>query len=176
MLRQLHISGLGVIADLDLEPPPGLTVLTGETGAGKTMIAVALSLVTGARASAQLVRSGGSAKIQASFDAPDGSDAWAEDGEVLLARTVAPDGKSGARIGGQLATASALADLGARLVEIHGQHRIAPPARTGDADRVPGPGRRRRASRHARGVPGRVRAAAGAPGRRRRARGGLART
>src|SRR4029077_12192380 len=85
-------------------------------------IAVALSLVTGARASAQLVRSGGSAKIQARFDAPEGSDAWAEDGEVLLARTVAPDGKSGARIGGQLATASALADLGACLVEIHGQH------------------------------------------------------
>ena len=122
MLRQLHISGLGVIDDLDIEPPPGLTVLTGETGAGKTMIAVALSLVTGARASAQLVRAGSSAKIQARFDAPEGSEAWAEDGEVILARTLGADGKSGGRIGGQLATASALAELGARLIEIHGQH------------------------------------------------------
>ncbi|HTG47823.1 MAG TPA: DNA repair protein RecN [Actinomycetota bacterium] len=122
MLRQLHISGLGVIDDLDLEPAAGLTVLTGETGAGKTMIAVALSLVTGSRASSQLARAGATAKIQARFDAPEGSETWAEDGEILLARTVGSDGKSGARIGGQLATASALAEVGARLVEIHGQH------------------------------------------------------
>ncbi|MGZ5292901.1 MAG: DNA repair protein RecN [Actinomycetota bacterium] len=123
MLRELHISGLGVIDDLDLEVHPGLTVLTGETGAGKTMVTVGLSLALGARGSASLVRSGAkAARVQARFDAPVDAGEWAEDGEVVLARTVSADGKSAARIGGQIATASALADLGASLVEVHGQH------------------------------------------------------
>ena len=123
MLRELHITGLGVIDEVDLEPHPGLTVLTGETGAGKTMITVAIGLATGARASAQLVRPGSpAARVQARFDAPEDDDGWSEDGEVVLARTVGADGRSGARIGGQIATAGALAALGGRLVEIHGQH------------------------------------------------------
>jgi DNA repair protein RecN (Recombination protein N) len=58
VLRELHISGLGVIDDLDLTLHPGLNVLTGETGAGKTMITVGLALALGARASATLVRDG----------------------------------------------------------------------------------------------------------------------
>lgn len=131
MLRELHIGGLGIIDDLDLHLTPGLTVLTGETGAGKTMITVGLSLVAGARASAQLVAPGSTAaRVQARFDAPsrwstepdDDRDAWAEDGEVILARSVGADGKSTARIGGQLTTASSLARAGADLIEIHGQH------------------------------------------------------
>jgi DNA repair protein RecN (Recombination protein N) len=123
VLRELHISGLGVIEDLDLELHPGLNVLTGETGAGKTMVTMGLSLVLGARAGAQVVRDGSaSARVQARFDAPEGSEEWTDDGELLLARVVGSDGKSGARIGGQLATASALAQLGERLAEIHGQH------------------------------------------------------
>ncbi len=123
MLRQLHITGLGVIRELDIEPAPGLTVLTGETGAGKTMITVGVSLALGARASAQLVRSGERhAKVQARFDAPAGADEWAEEGEVILARTVAADGRGSARLGGQLTTAATLAEMGSRLVEIHGQH------------------------------------------------------
>jgi len=119
VLRELHISGLGVIDDLDLEVHPGLTVLTGETGAGKTMVTVGLSLALGARGSASLVRSGAkTARVQARFDAPADAGEWAEDGEVVLARTVGADGKSSARVGGQIATASALADLGAALVEV----------------------------------------------------------
>jgi DNA repair protein RecN (Recombination protein N) len=123
VLRQLHITDLGVIQELELEPAPGLTVLTGETGAGKTMITVGVSLALGARASAHLVRSGAAAaKVQARFDAPAGADEWAEDGEVILARMVSADGRGSARIGGQLTTAGALANLGEQLVEIHGQH------------------------------------------------------
>ena len=123
MLRQLHITGLGIIKELDIEPATGLTVLTGETGAGKTMITVGVSLALGARASAQLVRTGErDAKVQARFDAPAGSQEWAEDGEVILARTVAADGRGSARLGGQLTTAATLAEMGSRLVEIHGQH------------------------------------------------------
>ena len=123
MLRELHITDVGVIDDLDLELHPGLNVLTGETGAGKTMITVGLSLALGARASASLIREGAaSAKVQARFDAPPEASEWAEDGEVILARTVGADGRSGSRIGGQIATATALSQLGSTLVEIHGQH------------------------------------------------------
>ncbi len=143
MLRELHISGLGVIDDLDLEVHPGLTVLTGETGAGKTMVTVGLSLALGARGSASLVRGGAkAARVQARFDAPADADEWAEDGEVVLARTVGADGKSAARIGGQIATASALADLGGSLVEVHGQHQaqrlLAPATQTAFLDRFAG--------------------------------------
>ncbi|MBI3647766.1 MAG: DNA repair protein RecN [Actinobacteria bacterium] len=123
MLRELHIGGLGVIEDLDLELHEGLNVLTGETGTGKTMVTVGLSLALGARASASLVRKGAAAaRVQARFDAPPGADEWAEDGEIVLARTVSSDGRGSARISGQIATASALAELGSQLVELHGQH------------------------------------------------------
>jgi DNA repair protein RecN (Recombination protein N) len=123
VLHELHIEGLGVIDDLDLALHPGLNVLTGETGAGKTLVTVGVSLATGARANAQLVRGGvRAARVQARFDAPVGADPWSEDGEVLLSRVVGADGRGGARIGRQLATVSALAEVGARCVEIHGQH------------------------------------------------------
>jgi DNA repair protein RecN (Recombination protein N) len=132
VLRELHISGLGVIDDLDLHLTSGLTVLTGETGAGKTMLTVGLSLAAGTRASSKLVGAGAeAARVQARFDAPErwstGSEAddrrgWIEDGEVILARSIGRDGKSSARVGGQLSTASTLSDLGADLIEIHGQH------------------------------------------------------
>ncbi len=123
MLHELHIEGLGVIDDLDLALHPGLNVLTGETGAGKTLVTVGVSLATGARASASLVRAGADqARAQARFDAPHGSEAWSEDGEVLLTRVVGADGRGAARIGRQLATVSALAEVGGRCVEIHGQH------------------------------------------------------
>ncbi|HSL12147.1 MAG TPA: DNA repair protein RecN [Actinomycetota bacterium] len=123
MLRELHISGLGVIDDLDLEFDGGLTVLTGETGAGKTMVTVGLSLALGARGAATLVRAGaGAARVQARFDVPPPLAAWAEDGEVVLARTIRVDGRGGARVGGEIATVSTLAALGDALVEVHGQH------------------------------------------------------
>jgi DNA repair protein RecN (Recombination protein N) len=143
VLRELHISGLGVIADLELELAPGLNVLTGETGAGKTMVTVGLLLALGERGSAALVREDASAaRVQARFDATDHAGDWAEDGEVILARSIARDGRSTARIGGQLATASALAELGGGLVEHHGQGHsqrlLAPAAQTAFLDRFAG--------------------------------------
>lgn len=125
MLCELHISGLGVIEDLDLELHPGLNVLTGETGTGKTMVTVGLELALGRRGGSSMVRGGaGSAKVQARFDAPAGAvaEGWSEDGEIVLARTVSAEGRSTARVGGQLAPVSALAELAAELVEVHGQH------------------------------------------------------
>jgi DNA repair protein RecN (Recombination protein N) len=125
VLRELHISGLGVIDDLDLDLHPGLNVLTGETGTGKTMVTVGLQLALGRRGGSGLVRAGAqAAKVQARFDAPPAAvlGGWSEDGEVLLARTVTAEGRSTARIGGQLAPVSALAQLAGELVEVHGQH------------------------------------------------------
>jgi DNA repair protein RecN (Recombination protein N) len=125
VLRELHISGLGVIDDLDLELHPGLNVLTGETGTGKTMVTVGLQLALGRRGGSTLVREGAAAaRVQARFDAPPGavSVGWAEDDEVLLARTVSAEGRSTARVGGQLAPLSALVGLAEELVEVHGQH------------------------------------------------------
>lgn len=143
MLRELHISGLGVIDDLDLELHGGLNVLTGETGAGKTMVTVGLALALGARADSSLVRDGAkAARVQARFDAMESAADWSEDGELLLARSVSADGKSAARVGGQLATASTLADLGGSLVEIHGQHQaqrlLSPASQTAFLDRFAG--------------------------------------
>jgi DNA repair protein RecN (Recombination protein N) len=125
VLRELHIAGLGVIEDIDLELDPGLNVLTGETGAGKTMVTVGLALALGQRAASSLVRRGATAtRVEARFDAtPAAAEAgWAEDGEVVLGRRVGADGRSTARVGGQLAPVSTLAELGASLVEVHGQH------------------------------------------------------
>jgi DNA repair protein RecN (Recombination protein N) len=143
VLRELHISGLGVIDDLDLDLHPGLNVLTGETGAGKTMVTVGIALALGARADSSLVRDGSkAARVQARFDAVGAADEWSEDGEVVLARSVGADGKSSARVGGQLATASTLADLGSSLVEVHGQHQaqrlLSSATQTGFLDRFAG--------------------------------------
>lgn len=143
MLRELHISGLGVIGDLDLELHAGLNVLTGETGAGKTMVTVGLALALGARADSSLVREGATAaRVQARFDASQDAADWSEDDEVLLARTVGADGKSAGRVGGQLAPASTLAELGASLVEVHGQHQaqrlLSSATQTGFLDRFAG--------------------------------------
>jgi len=124
MLRELHLSGLGVIDDATLELAPGLNVLTGETGAGKTMVTVGLTLALGQRARAHLVAEGRArASAQARFDvAGPAFDEWAEDGDLVLSRVIAADGRSTGRAGGQLAPLSTLAELGANLVEVHGQH------------------------------------------------------
>ncbi len=147
MLRELHISGLGVIDDLDLELHRGLNVLTGETGTGKTMVTVGLQLALGRRGGSSLVREGArAAKVQARFDAPPAAvtAGWAEEGEVLLARTVTAEGRSTARVGGQLAPVSALAELAGELVEVHGQHDgqrlLSTVAQTGFLDRFAGAG------------------------------------
>jgi DNA repair protein RecN (Recombination protein N) len=147
MLRELHISGLGVIEDVTVELASGLNVLTGETGAGKTMVTVGLALALGRRAQSGLVRGGsGKAGVEALFDAgsvPAASD-WAEDGQLVLARAISSDGRSTARAGGQLAPASTLAGLGAQLVEIHGQHQtqrlLVPAAQLRFLDRFAGAG------------------------------------
>ncbi len=115
MLRFLSIKRLAVIDAVEVEFGPGLNVLTGETGAGKSILVEAVGLLLGGRASGDLVRTGeDAATIEAIFESGGG--------EILVRREVTAQGRSRAFINGELATAGALKDLSARLIELHGQH------------------------------------------------------
>lgn len=115
MLTELHIENLGVIENLDVGLSSGLVVFSGETGAGKTMVVEAVNLLVGGRADATVVRSGAAeARVEGRFVV--GDDEW------VVARVVPVDGRSRAYVNGRLATVGQLAEIGDRLVDIHGQH------------------------------------------------------
>ena len=115
MLRFLRIKHLAVIDSVEVEFDPGLNVLTGETGAGKSILVEAVGLLLGGRASGDLVRTGEDvAAIEAIFES--GGE------ELLVRREITAQGRSRAFINGALATAGALKDLSNRLIELHGQH------------------------------------------------------
>ena len=115
MLRFLRIKHLAVIDSVEVEFDPGLNVLTGETGAGKSILVEAVGLLLGGRASGDLVRTGEDvAAIEAIFES--GGE------ELLVRREITSQGRSRAFINGALATAGALKDLSSRLIELHGQH------------------------------------------------------
>jgi DNA repair protein RecN (Recombination protein N) len=122
MLRFLRIRNLAVIEAVDLDFDPSFNVLTGETGAGKSIVVEAVGLLLGARASADLVRTGeAQASIEAAFTDPAAAlDAFGS--EIVVRREITSQGRSRSFINGALATAGALRDLAARLVELHGQH------------------------------------------------------
>ncbi|HEX5108029.1 MAG TPA: DNA repair protein RecN [Vicinamibacterales bacterium] len=115
MLRLLRIRNLAVIEFAEVEFDPGFNVLTGETGAGKSILVEAVGLLLGGRASADLVRTG---EKQASIEA------LFEDGgrEVVVRRDITTQGRSRSFVDGALATASALREMSLRLLELHGQH------------------------------------------------------
>jgi DNA repair protein RecN (Recombination protein N) len=116
MIRFLSVSNLAVIDRLEVEFAPGLTVLTGETGAGKSILVGAVGLLVGGRSSADLVRTGeDTAAVQAVFEKPDG-------GEVIVRREVSAQGRSRAFVDGALVTTAALRDAAGSLVDLHGQH------------------------------------------------------
>ena len=115
MLRELHIESLGVIDSLTVPFGPGLTALTGETGAGKTMLVEALALLLGGRADAGVVRHGcAEARVEGRFEV-DGV-------ESVVARVIPADGRSRAYRDGRLITAATLAELVGGWVELHGQN------------------------------------------------------
>jgi DNA repair protein RecN (Recombination protein N) len=117
MLAELHVVDLGIVADLDLLLGSGLTAITGETGAGKTLVVEALELLVGGRADSALVRDGASeARVEGRFVDSDTGD------EMVLARVIPRDGRSRAYVDGRLATASELTELGTRVVDLYGQH------------------------------------------------------
>ena len=128
-LNEISISGIGVIEKSLLEFGPGLTVITGETGAGKTMVLTALNLVLGGKSDSALVRHGAERAIaNATFTIPkklvdrfDEKGIISEDGELILTRTVNKDGKSKAVASGTAVSASALQEIAEELVMVHGQ-------------------------------------------------------
>jgi DNA repair protein RecN (Recombination protein N) len=127
-LIELSVENLAVVESVRLPFVRGFTVLTGETGAGKSLVVDAVALVLGARASADQVRSGtDAARIEAIFDAVprdpnDPLDELIDEGTLIVRREVSSDGRSLARANDRTVTVGALAALGARLGEIHGQH------------------------------------------------------
>jgi len=131
MLEELRISGLGVIDEAVLELAPGLTVVTGETGAGKTMVVQGLSLLFGGRADAGRVRPGspravveGRLVLPADHPAVDRAhDAGGDldDDALLVARTVGADGRSRAHVGGRSVPVAVLGEVGEQVLALHGQ-------------------------------------------------------
>ena len=152
-LTELHIRGLGSIDDVTLELGPGLTVVTGETGAGKTMVVTGLTLLFGGRADQGRVRAGGRAGVEGRLVLPPDSPVWAraadagaepdEDGSLILARTISAEGRSRAHLGGRSVPVGVVSELAEDLLAVHGQTdqlRLTRPAEQRRAlDRYAGP-------------------------------------
>ncbi len=129
MLRRLSLRDFVIVDELEVELDGGFSVLTGETGAGKSILVDALQLALGSRGDAGVVREGAArAEIGAEFDAPASLAAWLEEAgfaaqdSLLLRRTIDAQGKSRAWINGSAATVAQLREAAEHLVDIHGQH------------------------------------------------------
>lgn len=128
MLSLLHIENIALIETADIQFDPGFNVLTGETGAGKSIVVDSISAVLGERTSRELIRTGAkSALVHAVFtNVPDVS--WLEENgivqgeELLLQREIQSDGRNSCRVNGKLVTVTQLRELGRQLLNIHGQH------------------------------------------------------
>ena len=115
MLSQLHIKNIGIIEEVTINFEDGLNILTGETGAGKSLIIDSINAITGSRVSKELIRTGeDSAFIEAYF--------FDESSEYVLSREIYQNGKNICKINGKLVTVSELRELGHSLIDIHGQH------------------------------------------------------
>ena len=131
MLSSLHIENIALIRKADLELPAGFTALTGETGAGKTLMMTSVGLLVGERAERDIVRHGAErATVSGLFTDLSRETTEVlerlgitteEDGALLITRTVTPDGKSTVRLNGRAATLGMLREIGVSLLAIHGQ-------------------------------------------------------
>ncbi len=130
MLSLLHIENIAVIESADIQFGAGFNALTGETGAGKSIVVDAIGAVVGGRTSREIIRTGAkSARVEANFTAlPDlpwfaeNGIAPDEDGNLLIQREIQSDGKNVCRLNGRLLTVSQLRELGRQILNIHGQH------------------------------------------------------
>jgi DNA repair protein RecN (Recombination protein N) len=130
-LTEIRIRGLGAIDDVTLELGPGLTVVTGETGAGKTMVVSGLTLLFGGRADQGRVRANGRAGVEGRLSLPPDSPVWQraadagadpdDDGSLILARTISAEGRSRAFLGGRSVPVGVVSELAESLLAVHGQ-------------------------------------------------------
>ncbi|WP_433608340.1 DNA repair protein RecN [Dactylosporangium sp. CA-139114] len=156
MLEELRITGLGVIEDATLPLGPGLTVITGETGAGKTMVVTSLNLLFGGRADAGRVRADpGRATVDGRLTLPahvraavesriaDAGAGVDDDGTLLMSRTLTAEGRSRAHVGGRTVPVSLLSEVGERVFALHGQsdqlRLLRPAEQRASLDRYAGP-------------------------------------
>lgn len=129
MLTMLHIENIAVIECADIEFAGGFNVLTGETGAGKSIVIDSLDAVLGGRASRELVRAGADKATVSAVFSSDGAEKWCEENDVdpeegglVLQRRISADGKSACRVNGVPVSVSQLRELGGALLHIHGQN------------------------------------------------------
>lgn len=129
MLKTLHIENIAVIEKADIEFDSGMNVLTGETGAGKSIVIDALGAVLGGRVSRELVRTGETGASVTAVFSSDGAEGWCaengiepEDGELFIMRSISAEGKSKCRVNGVPVSAAQLKALGETLLDIHGQN------------------------------------------------------
>ncbi|MDD6484833.1 MAG: DNA repair protein RecN [Clostridiales bacterium] len=130
MLNQLYIKNVAVIDEMEVTVNSGMSVLTGETGAGKSIIIDSINMIMGERANKELVRYGTEkARVQAVFDTNpyvnkilEDNDIDSEDEQLIITRTLTKDGKSAARINGMAVTLGVLREVADGLINIHGQH------------------------------------------------------
>ena len=121
MLSTLHIKNIGIIDDLSINFEEGFNVLTGETGAGKTLIIGSLAILSGGRFSKEMIRNGEECSlIEASIFVPQSE--FSEDGNIIISREVYSNGRNTCKINGNLVTVSELKRIMSKIIDIHGQH------------------------------------------------------
>ena len=121
MITTLHIKNIGIIEDITIDFNRGLNVLTGETGAGKTLIIDSLQIISGGRFSKEMIRNGEDYSfIEANFYCPNHEQSI--EGNIIISREIHSNGRSSCKINGRLATVNELKELMSQIIDIHGQH------------------------------------------------------
>ena len=120
MITTLHIKNIGIIDDITIDFNEGLNVLTGETGAGKTLIIDSLAIVAGGRFSKEMIRKGENYSfVELSMYCPE--DERAIDGNIIITREIYSNGRNSCKINGRLITVNELKDIMKKIIDIHGQ-------------------------------------------------------
>ena len=121
MITTLHIKNIGIIDDLTIDFNEGLNILTGETGAGKTLIVDSINIIIGGRFSKEMIRKGEEfSYIEANIYCPQNS--LAIDGNIIVSREIHINGRNSCKINGRLVTVNELKEIMSQLIDFHGQH------------------------------------------------------